>query len=33
MCVAECVQLPEDIEWHFIGHLQSNKAKIILGMV
>ena len=20
-------QLPQDIEWHFIGHLQSNKAK------
>jgi len=21
------VQLPSDIKWHFIGHLQSNKAK------
>jgi uncharacterized pyridoxal phosphate-containing UPF0001 family protein len=20
-------QLPQDIEWHFIGHLQSNKVK------
>ncbi|XP_059442567.1 uncharacterized protein LOC132174864 [Corylus avellana] len=23
-------QLPEDIEWHFIGHLQSNKVKSLL---
>lgn len=22
-------ELPDDIEWHFIGHLQSNKAKYI----
>ena len=21
--------LPEDIEWHFIGHLQTNKVKYI----
>ncbi|KAK7287571.1 hypothetical protein RIF29_00852 [Crotalaria pallida] len=26
-------QLPQDIEWHFIGHLQSNKAKTLLGGV
>lgn len=26
-------QLPEDIEWHFIGHLQSNKAKSLLAGV
>ena len=26
------VQLPEDIEWHFVGHLQSNKAKTLLGV-
>ncbi|XP_039061035.1 pyridoxal phosphate homeostasis protein-like isoform X1 [Hibiscus syriacus] len=26
-------QLPEDIEWHFIGHLQSNKVKTLLGGV
>ncbi|KAL0443352.1 UNVERIFIED_CONTAM: Pyridoxal phosphate homeostasis protein [Sesamum latifolium] len=26
-------QLPEDIEWHFIGHLQSNKAKALLTAV
>ena len=24
-------QLPDDIRWHFIGHLQSNKAKALLG--
>ncbi|XP_074290830.1 uncharacterized protein LOC141617535 isoform X2 [Silene latifolia] len=23
-------QLPEDIEWHFIGHLQTNKVKSLL---
>lgn len=23
-------QLPEDIEWHFIGHLQTNKVKAII---
>lgn len=25
-------QLPSDIQWHFIGHLQSNKAKLIAGI-
>ncbi|KAF4360887.1 hypothetical protein F8388_020040 [Cannabis sativa] len=25
-------QLPDDIEWHFIGHLQSNKVKSLLGL-
>jgi len=25
------LQLPEDIEWHFIGNLQSNKARALLG--
>ena len=25
-------QLPQDIKWHFIGHLQSNKAKAIVGV-
>ena len=24
-------QLPEDIQWHFIGHLQTNKVKTIIG--
>lgn len=23
--------LPDDIQWHFIGHLQSNKVKLLLG--
>ncbi|KAF4346093.1 hypothetical protein G4B88_009148 [Cannabis sativa] len=26
-------QLPDDIEWHFIGHLQSNKVKSLLAGV
>ena len=26
-------QLPQDIRWHFIGHLQSNKVKFILPFV
>ena len=26
-------QLPGDIEWHFIGHLQTNKVKQIVGKV
>jgi PLP dependent protein len=26
-------QLPKDIRWHFIGHLQSNKAKYIASFV
>lgn len=25
--------LPQDIEWHFIGHLQTNKAKQVVGNV
>src|SRR5690554_2812050 len=25
--------LPKDIEWHFIGHLQTNKAKYIVPFV
>lgn len=25
--------LPEDIQWHFIGHLQSNKVKVIAPFV
>lgn len=24
-------ELPDDIEWHFIGHLQTNKVKYIIG--
>ncbi len=26
-------QLPKDIRWHFIGHLQSNKVKLIASFV
>lgn len=26
-------QLPVDIEWHFVGHLQSNKVKSLLGTI
>lgn len=26
-------QLPEDVEWHFIGHLQTNKVKYIAPFV
>lgn len=26
-------QLPKDIEWHFIGHLQSNKVKFIAPFI
>jgi pyridoxal phosphate enzyme (YggS family) len=25
--------LPRDIEWHFVGHLQTNKVKALLGKV
>ncbi|CAI0437292.1 unnamed protein product [Linum tenue] len=31
--VDKAPQLPGDIEWHFIGHLQSNKVKILLNAV
>jgi hypothetical protein len=24
-------QLPPDVQWHFIGHLQSNKVKAVVG--
>ena len=27
---SKAVQLPKDIEWHFIGHLQTNKLKLVL---
>jgi pyridoxal phosphate enzyme (YggS family) len=32
MC-AKCETLPKDIEWHMIGHLQSNKVKYIAPFV
>ncbi|PIN25565.1 Proline synthetase co-transcribed protein [Handroanthus impetiginosus] len=31
--IEKAPQLPEDIEWHFIGHLQSNKVKALLTAV
>ncbi|MBR5175627.1 MAG: YggS family pyridoxal phosphate-dependent enzyme [Bacteroidales bacterium] len=27
---AKAAELPSDIEWHFIGHLQTNKLKMVL---
>ncbi len=30
---AKAQELPEDIEWHMIGHLQSNKVKYIAAFV
>ena len=29
----KAAQLPKDIRWHFIGHLQTNKVKLIAGFV
>lgn len=29
----KAVQAPQDIEWHFIGHLQTNKLKMVLPYV
>lgn len=31
--VDKAAQLPQDIQWHFIGHLQSNKVKYIAPFV
>ncbi|KAJ8432583.1 hypothetical protein Cgig2_008668 [Carnegiea gigantea] len=31
--VEKAPQLPEDTEWHFIGHLQSNKVKTLINGV
>ena len=31
--VAKQPELPNDIEWHFVGHLQSNKVKYIASFV
>lgn len=28
---AKAAQLPEDIEWHFIGHLQTNKVRKVVA--
>ena len=29
--VAKAPQMPADVRWHFIGHLQSNKAKDLVA--
>ena len=31
--IAKANELPDDIQWHFIGHLQTNKVKAILPYV
>ncbi|KAL2649790.1 hypothetical protein R1flu_017918 [Riccia fluitans] len=31
--IEKAPQLPDDIRWHFIGHLQSNKAKALVAGV
>ena len=31
--VDKAARLPHDIRWHFIGHLQTNKVKLIVGFV
>ncbi len=31
--VAKAVEVAEPVEWHFIGHLQSNKVRQIAGLV
>ena len=31
--VAKAVEVPEAVEWHFIGHLQCNKVKQLAGLV
>jgi pyridoxal phosphate enzyme (YggS family) len=31
--VAKVAELPSEISWHFIGHLQSNKVRQIAGLV
>lgn len=31
--LAKIPQMPDDVEWHFIGHLQTNKVRQIVGKV
>ncbi|VAI53444.1 unnamed protein product [Triticum turgidum subsp. durum] len=31
--VTKAPQLPEDIRWHFVRHLQSNKVKSLVGLL
>ena len=30
---AKVPQMPSDVQWHFIGHLQTNKLKLVLPYV
>ena len=30
---AKAVQMPQDVEWHFIGHLQTNKVRFIVPYI
>ena len=30
---AKVPQMPSDVKWHFIGHLQTNKLKLVLPYV
>ena len=30
---AKVRQMPDDVQWHFIGHLQTNKLKLVLPYV
>ncbi|MDE5658706.1 MAG: YggS family pyridoxal phosphate-dependent enzyme, partial [Muribaculaceae bacterium] len=29
--LAKIPQMPDDVEWHFIGHLQTNKVRQLIG--
>ena len=31
--IEKCPKMPQDVVWHFIGHLQSNKAKALVADV
>ncbi|GFQ02027.1 proline synthase co-transcribed bacterial homolog protein, partial [Phtheirospermum japonicum] len=31
--IEKAPQLPDDIKWHFVGHLQNNKVKMLLAAV
>jgi len=31
--IEKAASLPDDVEWHFIGHLQSNKVKFIVPFI
>lgn len=31
--IKKCQEMPKDVRWHFIGHLQSNKVAMLLNKV